>query len=744
VYIKNILPGENVFSFLDRENGCFDNGMYARILASANAFKDGDAGRGLAADNEDTRSRARELLSRTRIGDLNAHPVFVDELQQLIQRTTDPGCAKRVWNWTMDELKNFLLEQSEEEIKKILPGLDSDLIGLVVRLMSNEELCRVGAKIFNILPGSNLGAKGFLGARIQPNSPTDNPEDILWQVFDGWSYATGDLLLGTNPVSDSLDNIAAVQETLKDVLETFGLTEQLPWCVLAHIDKQSAVEKQAPGVTAIWFQSLAGVDDANKIFDISVEKMLAYARQRTGPYGLYLETGQGADGTNHMDKGFDMVLHESRKYGFVRALKREIAAVTGRAPWIHVNDVGGFIGPEVFTTKDQLVRACLEDTVMGKLHGLTTGLDICATLHMDISLEDLGQAQDEIIRACPAYLMALPTRNDPMLSYLTTGFQDHVRLREQNNLRVNDGMWEFFKRIEIVDSKDRYTEHFGDPIWVYYKYLKAKGDVRSKEEIYQEGKEKIQHIRDRGVPLAVGHGRNLWDLNQELDREIRTFYTNAQKALWAEIPTSFVLQLDAVPVFTLPLDRADYIASPPGGEKLRSSSAELLQRLRDSWGEDIPDVQIVISDGLNPLAITDDGHLMPYLTTVHQQLADAGYSVADDPVLIRYGRVRAGYQIGSILFARADPEAHKAILHIIGERPGSGHNNFSVYIAAPRAEQWAAGTVNHDIVRVISGISDTALDPADAARETVAILTEMTSKSHTSSDRPDHRMNAVR
>ena len=40
-------------------------------------------------------------------------------------------------------------------------------------------------------------------------------------------------------------------------------------------------------------------------------------------------------------------------------------------------------------TREQLVRTCLEDIVMGKLHGLAIGLDICTTLHMPVSLDDL-------------------------------------------------------------------------------------------------------------------------------------------------------------------------------------------------------------------------------------------------------------------------------------------------------------------------------------------------------------------
>mmetsp|Transcript_16408 Transcript_16408/g.7814 ORF Transcript_16408/g.7814 Transcript_16408/m.7814 type:complete len:95 (+) Transcript_16408:611-895(+) len=94
---------------------------------------------------------------------------------------------------------------------------------------------------------------------------------------------------------------------------------------------------------------------------------------------------------------------------------------------------------------------------MGKLHGLCHGLDICATLHMDVDLEQLDYCQSEVAKANPGYLMALPTKNDPMLSYLTTGYHDHVRLREEFNYKIDEKMWNFFKQIGIVGSKNEFT-----------------------------------------------------------------------------------------------------------------------------------------------------------------------------------------------------------------------------------------------------------------------------------------------
>ena len=117
---------------------------------------------------------------------------------------------------------------------------------------------------------------------------------------------------------------------------------------------------------------------------------------------------------------------------------------------------------------------------MGKLHGLSIGLDVCSTLHMDVDLDDLDWCLDHIMPANPAYLMALPTKIDPMLGYLTTGFQDHVRLRERFGYKVDDRMWAFFQELGVIDADGRPTEHFGEPSWVYLQYRRRKGDARQR------------------------------------------------------------------------------------------------------------------------------------------------------------------------------------------------------------------------------------------------------------------------
>ena len=389
----------------------------------------------------------------------------MDELQRLIWQTTDQAQYAKVQDWTMGQLKEFLLTASEPDIKGVMYGLSSDTIGCVPKLMDNQELIALGQKIFNVVPGTRMGAKGYMGARIQPNSPTDHPDDVVWQVFDAFAYATGDIVIGTNPVDSTVASVAAVENALKDLVDTFGLQDTIPWCVLSHIDVQAEVAERYPGTVATMFQSLAGTDDCNKIFDVTIPKIMKYAQSKQGErYGLYFETGQGSEFTNGAANGVDMMVLESRKYGFSRAVGAELAKVQPRGAWLHVNDVAGFIGPEVFKDRQQLVRCCLEDIVMGKLHGLPIGLDVCSTLHMSVSLEDLDWCQEQVMPANPVYLIALPTKNDPMLGYLTTSFQDHVRLREKFGYKVDDAMWSFYQRLGIVDQDGKYTEHFGDPL----------------------------------------------------------------------------------------------------------------------------------------------------------------------------------------------------------------------------------------------------------------------------------------
>jgi ethanolamine ammonia-lyase large subunit len=182
----------------------------------------------------------------------------------------------------------------------------------------------------------------------------------------------------------------------------------------------------------------------------------------------------------------------------------------------------------------------------------------------------------------------------------------------------------------------------------------------------------------------------------------------------------------AVRLRTQAADRRDYILHPVSGERLDEGSVRAVEALRRSRSERW-DVQIVISDGLDPRSLMDAGHLAPFLETLRRELEAANYRVAPEHLVVTGGRVRAGYQIGELLFGDTGDALPRALVHVVGERPGSGHHAYSAYLTAPTGRGWA-GTerpVDHDSTRVIAGISDTSVRPEAAAREAVQILGDL-------------------
>jgi ethanolamine ammonia-lyase large subunit len=284
-------------------------------------------------------------------------------------------------------------------------------------------------------------------------------------------------------------------------------------------------------------------------------------------------------------------------------------------------------------------------------------------------------------------------------------------------------MWAFFQRLGVIDAAGRPTQHFGDPRWVYLQYRRALRDARPDSDVLAEADAMIARARDHGVFIASGHGAKPSDLDPSLDAQVRRLYEDAKACIRAELPASFPATLaPAVPVVTRSRDRDDYILHPPAGETLNDASLARVEALRATQRSQY-NVQIVVADGLNALALTDAGHLEPYLAELRRLLIAAGLRPAPEHVVVTNGRVRAGYRIGETLFAQLEPAAPAATVHVIGERPGNGHHTFSSYVTRLPARVWATpGVVDHNHTKVISNIADTALDPVLAARQTVTLL----------------------
>jgi ethanolamine ammonia-lyase large subunit len=102
--------------------------------------------------------------------------------------------------------------------------------------------------------------------------------------------------------------------------------------------------------------------------------------------------------------------------------------------------------------------------------------------------------------------------------------------------------------------------------------------------------------------------------------------------------------------------------------------------------------------------------------------------MSEKNIVVINGRVRAGYEIGNILFENADPNRLYGIVHIIGERPGTTHHSYSAYISVAKGNVWTAKKMDHDMTKLVCNIADTALPPKEAAQETLTIIREVRGK----------------
>ncbi|WP_456082119.1 ethanolamine ammonia-lyase subunit EutB [Leptotrichia sp.] len=429
------------------------------VLAKANEYKSGDELAGVAAATAEERVAAKAVLAELKLSDLRNNPVIPyeeDEVTRIIQDDVNEKIYDEIKNWTVSEFREWLLDlkTTGDKIKRISKGLTSEMVAAVAKLMSNMDLV-VAAKKIRVKKFCNteIGGEGILAARLQPNHTTDDPDGIMLSVYEGLSYGVGDALLGLNPVDDSVDSVMRVLQRFHEIKTKWDIPTQI--CVLAHVTTQmEAVRRGAP--TDLIFQSIAGSQKGNEAFGID-GKMIEEARQlalkhgtATGPNVMYFETGQGSELSSEAHHGADQVTLEARCYGFAKRFD----------PFI-VNTVVGFIGPEYLYDSKQVIRAGLEDHFMGKLTGISMGVDACYTNHMKADQNDIENLEMLLSIAGVNYFMAIPAGDDIMLNYQTTSYHDDAALRNLTNARPIKPFEEWLEKMGIMKD-GKLTERAGD------------------------------------------------------------------------------------------------------------------------------------------------------------------------------------------------------------------------------------------------------------------------------------------
>lgn len=404
------------------------------LLAKATPARSGDELAGIAA-----RSAEERVAAQLALGDIPLKtfltectvPYELDEVTQLIAGQHDSRAFAPVAHLTVGDFRDWLLsdQASGEILAALAPGLTPEMAAAVSKIMRLQDLVTVAAKIRVVTRFRNtLGLPGRLSTRLQPNHPTDDPKGIAASIVDGLAYASGDAVIGINPVSDNPASVETLLRLVDRIRQTYRIPTQC--CVLAHVTTTMEAMRRGAPVDLV-FQSIAGTEAANASFGVNIamlrearEQALELQRGTVGCNVMYFETGQGSTLSANAHHGVDQQTLEARAYGLARHFEPLL-----------VNTVVGFIGPEYLFDGKQILRAGLEDHFCGKLLGLPMGCDICYTNHAEADQDDMDALLTMLGAAGVNYIMGIPGADDVMLNYQSTSFHDALYLRKTFGLK---------------------------------------------------------------------------------------------------------------------------------------------------------------------------------------------------------------------------------------------------------------------------------------------------------------------
>lgn len=434
------------------------------VLAKANEPRSGDMLAGVSAQSSQERVAAKQVLSELTLADLRENPVIPYEddcVTRVMHDDLNEAAYARIRNWSVGELRETVLsdETDSKALDFLRKGLTSEMVAGVAKICSNADLI-YGAKRMPVIKRANttIGLPGRFSARLQPNDTRDDVKSIEAQMFEGLSFGLGDAVIGVNPVTDNVENVRRILDSIYGAIDKYQIPTQ--GCVLAHMSTQiEAIRQGAPG--GLIFQSICGSEKGLKEFGVTLELMdeardvgRQYNRIEGDNY-LYFETGQGSALSANAHNGADQVTMEARNYGLARHYD----------PFI-VNTVVGFIGPEYLYNDRQIIRAGLEDHFMGKLTGISMGCDCCYTNHADANQNANETLAILLATAGCNFIIGMSLGDDIMLNYQTTAFHDTATIRQLLGLRPAPEFEAWMEKMGLMEN-GRLTRHAGDPSFFF-------------------------------------------------------------------------------------------------------------------------------------------------------------------------------------------------------------------------------------------------------------------------------------
>lgn len=666
----------------------------ADLLAKAGPSRSGDRLLGIAAQDASERVAASWCLADLPLVRFLEHdvvPVAGDEITELIADRHDQSAFQPVRSLTVGELRDWLLatQRTPADYQNLTPGLTPEMVAAVSKLMSNTDLVLVASRIHNEAAfRSTIGGPDSLSVRLQPNSPSDDPQEITISILDGLLHGCGDAVIGINPVNESTESVTGLLDLVDGVIQRYEIPTQS--CVLAHVTTQlRAMERGAP--VDLVFQSIAGTAAGNRAFGVDLALLTeawqaarSLERGTVGNNVMYFETGQGSEASSNADHGVDQQTLEARSYAVAKAFDPLL-----------VNSVVGFIGPEYLADGREITRAGLEDHFCGKLLGLPMGVDVCYTNHADADAHDLGSLLTQLGAAGVAFIMGVPAGDDVMLHYQTTSFNDANYAREVFGRRPApefDRWWQL--NADALRDRSHGLYRSLGPAGPPRQIPASKASLppsppaeRTPDPRPVAGAPPVAGVSWSELKALTSARVGLTEPGAALPTqdvlELHEDHARAQDAVRAQfdpdslLATATALGLAGVPVTSRAESLSTYLERPDLGRRLSDASRSDLDQMGADRDEDgSPDVVVVVGDGLSSTGINRHG--ADLVAAVVEFLRDAGASVGP-LVVAKHARVALGDEIGAVLGA-------KVVVMVVGERPGlSAADSVGAYLTyAPR------------------------------------------------------------
>jgi ethanolamine ammonia-lyase small subunit len=246
---------------------------------------------------------------------------------------------------------------------------------------------------------------------------------------------------------------------------------------------------------------------------------------------------------------------------------------------------------------------------------------------------------------------------------------------------------------------------------LYAAYARAGGSRRTSSSLEDDARQRLQQLREGGFDIGIVD-------TAAANARVDAIYSHARAALYASVDEGVIRNATSNPfrVRTRATSRDDYLAHPTAGERLRDDDANGIAGL---YPAQRPHVQFVISDGLNANAINE--HLSQLVPELRRALSSDRRHVGAHDIVVQNGRVRAGYEIGGLVGAAI-------VVHVIGERPGTGLNTASVYVTYGRDEaglpRWSRG-LDHSVTNAVCGIHPKGKSPQAASADVARLVSRI-------------------